>query len=180
MARYQKLDRDKMLEAAEALILKEGAHALSIGGVAKQAGVSKGGIQSTFGTREGLVQALFERWGDALDRAVLKLEKEHGADFDPFHLFLKATLETHHENPHQDAAMMFLLLKDSQMRERSHQWVMDKVERFELHGEEGRQRRLKFVVTQALAVIRSLEMMPFSKEEWQEIFNDADEVTNPD
>jgi AcrR family transcriptional regulator len=46
MGRYQPVDRDKVLDAAEAILRTRGIAALTIDAVAKAAGISKGGVQS--------------------------------------------------------------------------------------------------------------------------------------
>ena len=72
--------------------------------------------------------------------------------------------------------MMYLLLGDEDKLQRSRGWVEDKLAKFDLAGPEGRQRRLKFVVLEALIVVSSLGMMPFTKEEWLAIFADAEKA----
>lgn len=43
------------LDAAEALVMTEGAAALSFDAAAKAAGITKGGVQYAFGTRTNLI-----------------------------------------------------------------------------------------------------------------------------
>lgn len=54
-ARPRSIDRDKVLDAAEALVMIEGAAALSFDAAAKAAGITKGGVQYAFGTRGNLI-----------------------------------------------------------------------------------------------------------------------------
>lgn len=58
MTRKPSIDKARLLEAAEHIIVARGAAALSFDAIAKAAGVSKGGVQNTFGTKEGLLAAL--------------------------------------------------------------------------------------------------------------------------
>lgn len=178
MGRYQKLDRDELLDAAENLILKEGPHSLSIGSVAKEAGVSKGGIQSNFGTKDKLVEALFERWGIKLDNRINELTAQHPAPEDQLDVFLQASLQTHFERPSQEAAMMFMLLRDPEQRQMSRDWVSEKLERLDLLGDDKdtQKRRLRFIILQSLVVTNSLGLMPFSIDEWKDIFAQADKL----
>ncbi len=67
MGRPRTIDRDKVLEAAEAIVLREGATALTFEAVAKASGITKGGLQYCFGTKDDLVAALVERWMTAMD-----------------------------------------------------------------------------------------------------------------
>lgn len=68
--RPRRIDRDKVLDAAEALVLRAGAAALSFDAVAREAGITKGGVQYAFGTRDKLIRAMLTRWGAAFDADV--------------------------------------------------------------------------------------------------------------
>lgn len=51
MGRRRTIDRDQLLDAAEAVIAREGAAGLTIDAVAKEMGITKGGVQYCFGTK---------------------------------------------------------------------------------------------------------------------------------
>ncbi|MFB0833639.1 TetR/AcrR family transcriptional regulator [Arthrobacter halodurans] len=53
--------RDRILDAVLETIVDQGAHGLSIRGVAAAAGLSAGAVQHLFPTREGLLQAAMDR-----------------------------------------------------------------------------------------------------------------------
>lgn len=53
--------RDALLDAAEAVILKEGIGALTLDAVARHAKVSKGGLMHHFRTKDALITAMVER-----------------------------------------------------------------------------------------------------------------------
>ena len=61
MGRRRTIDRDQLLDAAEAVIAREGAAGLTIDAVAKEMGITKGGVQYCFGTKDALIDAIFER-----------------------------------------------------------------------------------------------------------------------
>ena len=50
-----------MLDAAQAVVLRDGASRLTLDAVAKQAGVSKGGVLYNFPCKEDLLKAMIER-----------------------------------------------------------------------------------------------------------------------
>ena len=62
MGRRRTIDRDHVLAVAEGIVAQRGAAALTIDAVAKAAGISKGGVQSSFGTKEGLIAAMLQYW----------------------------------------------------------------------------------------------------------------------
>ena len=56
--------RAKLLEAASAVIRRDGAQALTLDAVAAEAGVSKGGLLYHFASKRNLLDGLVERWLD--------------------------------------------------------------------------------------------------------------------
>eukprot|EP01031_Cornospumella_fuschlensis_P052777 gene52777-64487_t len=62
MGRRPTINRNDVLQAAEHIVATRGAAALTIEAVATAAGISKGGVQSCFGTKEALIGAMLDRW----------------------------------------------------------------------------------------------------------------------
>ena len=62
MSRPPSIDRGQVLDAAEAIVVQRGAAELTLDAVAQAVGVSKGGIQSCYGTKDKLIAALVQRW----------------------------------------------------------------------------------------------------------------------
>lgn len=176
MARYKKLDTDELLDAAHEVIISKGAHALSIGNVAKTAGVTKGGVQSNFGTRETLIGALFERWSGDLETKITELEQDEDSPSDALSLFLHATRDQHRENPRQNAAMMFLMSQNMEHREAARAWIADKIDQFGLADKNARRDRLRFIILESLITMQSMELTTFGEEDWEEIFEDAEQL----
>jgi AcrR family transcriptional regulator len=56
--------RTELLDAAAAVIRRDGAAALTLDAVAAEAGVSKGGVLYHFASKRALVDGLLERWLD--------------------------------------------------------------------------------------------------------------------
>ena len=61
MTRKKEIDRDRILDAAEAVILESGGQSFTLDAVAERAGISKGGLVYTFATKDDLVYAALER-----------------------------------------------------------------------------------------------------------------------
>jgi AcrR family transcriptional regulator len=57
--------RRRLLDAAVAVVRREGPRALTLDAVAAEAGVSKGGLLYHFATKDDLVDALIEDWRDS-------------------------------------------------------------------------------------------------------------------
>ena len=54
--------RDRLLDAAGTVVHRDGAQALTLDAVAKEAAVSKGGLLYHFKSKSDLVQAMVDRW----------------------------------------------------------------------------------------------------------------------
>lgn len=67
MGRQRSIDRDKVLDIAEEIVATQGAAGLTIDAVAKAMGISKGGVQYCFGSKDALIDAMFDRWGSAYE-----------------------------------------------------------------------------------------------------------------
>ena len=61
MTRKKEIDRDRVLDAAEAVILESGGQSFTLDAVAERAGISKGGLVYSFATKDALVYAALER-----------------------------------------------------------------------------------------------------------------------
>ena len=61
MTRKKEIDRDRILDAAERVILESGGRNFTLDAVAERAGISKGGLVYSFATKDGLVRAALER-----------------------------------------------------------------------------------------------------------------------
>ena len=62
--------RERLLNAAGAVVRREGAQALTLDAVAAEAGVSKGGLLYHFGTKRELIEALVDRWLSEFERDI--------------------------------------------------------------------------------------------------------------
>ena len=61
MTRKKEIDRDRILDAAEAVILESSGRSFTLDAVAERAGISKGGLVYSFATKDKLVYAALER-----------------------------------------------------------------------------------------------------------------------
>ena len=68
MGRKQTIDRGALLDAAERVVLRDGAGQLTMDAVASEAGVSKGGVLYAFPSKDALIDALFSRVFAAMDK----------------------------------------------------------------------------------------------------------------
>lgn len=70
MARKKEIDRERVLDAAEAVILESGGKSFTLDAVAERSGISKGGLVYTFATKDQLILAALEREVSRFQEAV--------------------------------------------------------------------------------------------------------------
>ena len=70
MGRRPTIDREALLDAADRVIAKVGVINLTIDAVAREAGVSKGGVLYSFGTKDALIEAMLQRAGASYEGLV--------------------------------------------------------------------------------------------------------------
>lgn len=79
--------RARLLESAARVLVTTGVHALTLDAVAREAGVSKGGLLHHFSTRAELLQALLE---DSYARCLSKIDELAADDPDDYGRFTRA------------------------------------------------------------------------------------------
>lgn len=176
MSRYQPLDRDKLLKSVETLIREDGAHAVSIRNVAAKCGVSKGGIQSNFGTVDGLIDALFEKWGKEMDALTQQIRAQSAGTLSEVRIFLRASREFHFSNPERNAALMILMTQTPERRDYARQWLRDRLGMIDPMSDQARDERLYFIICEALLVVKSVQITDLSDQEWRDVFDDLDRL----
>jgi len=72
--------RDAILDAAEAVVSKDGASRLTLDAVAASAGVSKGGLLYSFPTKEALLEAMIERLCARFEQASAAAQEQMSRD----------------------------------------------------------------------------------------------------
>jgi len=79
MGRHRVIDRNAVLEAAERVVLRDGAGRLTLDAVAAEAGISKASVLYDCKTKQGLIAAMIER-RVALEDAKLADAMQHQGD----------------------------------------------------------------------------------------------------
>lgn len=83
--------RDKILDAAMALAIREGVMGVTLGGVCKQLGISKGGLIHYFRSKDELLVGMMERFVGHFEEQLRGLV---AADKQPRHRRIRAMLKT--------------------------------------------------------------------------------------
>jgi AcrR family transcriptional regulator len=68
--------RDRLLDAAGAVVMRDGAQALTLDAVAEEAEVSKGGLLYHFKSKRDLVEGMVERWLEEFGREMSEADPD--------------------------------------------------------------------------------------------------------
>lgn len=171
MPRGSRISRQALLQAAERLVLDKGAAALTIGALAAEAGVSKGGVQTMFGTKEALVQDLVQHWLDR-EQADFRLRLEAQAQPDKTLAHIDQTRGLDAESQGKIAALLALASHSPNQTRAAQDWYEERADGFAADTDEARRRRLAVFATEGVYFLRHLVGVQLSDAAWDEIFDD--------
>jgi AcrR family transcriptional regulator len=72
--------RGAVISAALAIIARDGPSRLTLDAIAKEAGISKGGVMHQFPTKEAVLRALLDHQRDYFQGSFARYQQEHGAE----------------------------------------------------------------------------------------------------
>ena len=177
--RPRSIDRDRLMDLAEEIVTKEGAAALTIDALAKAAGVTKGGVQYAFGTKEALVEALFARWNDTYSEAVRAIVGTDAGARAKIRGHVAATLASDVSDHAKSAALMAALLRSPDQLGPARRWYRERIASLDLDKPEDRRARLAFLATEGAYMLRFFGLMEIDDAEWREMFADIGEFVEP-
>lgn len=172
MSRQPVIDRNAVLNAVETLVREQGVAGLTIGAVARAAGISKGGVQSAFGTKAQLVQAVFDRWTVDYDTSVAALVGKAPGPIAAFAGHVETTRRMDGAEADRAAGLMTAMLSTPDIRTQVSAWYRTLLDRADTDTAAGRQARLAFLATEGAFLLRSFGILQMTESEWTSMFDD--------
>jgi AcrR family transcriptional regulator len=172
MGRPPTIDRDRVLDLAESLLLKGGTGALTIDAIAKAAGVSKGGIQSRFGTKDDLIGAMIERWAREYDAQVTAVVGPDPTPVKAVRGHLEATMNMDAESYARAAGMMAALIEAKEHVAQLRAWYEERFGSLDPRSADARRARMALLATEGAFILRTYGFMDFGEDEWASIHQD--------
>lgn len=172
MGRQRSIDRDKVLDAAEEIVATQGAAGLTIDSVAKAMGISKGGVQYCFGNKDALIDAMFERWGNAYDRVFDSIAGNDPAPITVVQAHMQATRSSDQASSAKAAGLMATLIQTPEHLGSTREWYRGRIAGLDLNTEQGRKARLAFLATEGAFMLRFFGFMDIDQSEWDDMFAD--------
>lgn len=152
MGRTPTISRDRLLDLAEEIVRTGGGAALTIGALAQVAGISKGGVQYAFATKDALVRALIDRWTSQFEAML----GDQG-DADPVDYVLRYITATRLSQQAMNAKMAALLvsyLEDPANLQETRDWYHAIFDRLAGDAPATQAARVAFLAVEGLFLMR--------------------------
>lgn len=172
MGRSRKIDSDRVLDAAGAILLERGTGALTMDAIAHAAGVSKGGLQARFGSKEGLVEALMAHWRRQYDLAVRAHLGDSPAPAQAVHGHVALLRQESGPTRARAAGMLAALIGADTHKAAWSCWYL---ERFGGLGDnlEARRARLALLAAEGAFLLRAVGCVAPDDRRWQDVMADV-------
>ncbi|WP_411034192.1 TetR/AcrR family transcriptional regulator [Shinella sp. BYT-45] len=170
--RPRSIDRDRVLDAAESIVAESGAAGLSFEAVARAAGITKGGVQYCFGTKENLIRAMIERWGNAFETEVFA---HSGSDRSPRSIIrghLSATRDSDEAEYSRSAVMMTALLQSPDQVAATRTWYTHRLAGLDMDDEDDRKAALAFLAGEGAFLLKAFGLIDLTEAQWTILFAD--------
>ncbi len=173
MGRKQTIDRGALLDAAERVVLGEGAGQLTMDAVAREAGVSKGGVLYAFPSKDALIDALISRVFASMDRIVEDFIARMGDSSQNWveaHVLASRNAET--LITERSVALITNFMRSPEYRKGAREYYAAILNRLDLTTPAGRKARLAILACEGAMLLRGFDFHPISAEDWKAIHDD--------
>ena len=177
MGRKPSIDKKDLLEAAEQIIRTRGAAALSFDAIAKEAGVSKGGVQGVFKTKEALILALFE-YLDGEHEALFNTSLEQGAS--AVDAYVDAVLGVAPSIAQRVASLSLAISQEPESRAYVKRWYAETFKGLTAATAQGREEILKLCALEGAMMMKSMQLLPLSETEWTSVLAELKKPKAPE
>jgi AcrR family transcriptional regulator len=148
MGRKPSISREDLLNEAEEIVRAGGAAALTIGALAQAAGISKGGVQYSFASKDDLVRGLIDRWTGQFD--ALLGETAHDDPVAFVRRYIAATRTSQRAMNAKMAGLLVSYLENPVNRRETHDWYRGIFDRLSGNAQTAQAARVAFLAVEGL------------------------------
>lgn len=170
--RPRTIDRERLLDAAEEIVASQGAVALTIDAVAKAAGITKGGVQYAFGSKEALIAAMFERWDSSYNALFRAVAGDDPSPAEAVRAHVEATHRSDEASQAKAASLLAALIRSPDDLESTRDWYRSRVAGLDPSRPEDRRARLAFLACEGAFMLRFFGLLDIGRAEWRDVFRD--------
>lgn len=172
-SRAKKIDENAILDAAEEVIRESGAGGLTIEAVARRAGVSVGGLQYSFRSKDALISAMFERWGRQYEVDIASLCPEPVDALDEVRRDIIFDFKQSVVAKKKAASIIAALLQSPEHMTQVRNWYQSRLSGVDMTTKQGRNARVAFLAAEGAFMLRFMGLREIGDSEWDEIFDDV-------
>lgn len=173
MGRRPTIDRDQILDAAERVVIREGAAQLTIDAVAAEAGVSKGGVLYSFASKDALIDALYRRILASFDAIADRVIAELGDSPESrIRGHVLANLENADSVTERFIGVIVNFMRSPEYRAEANVYYRDLLGKLDTSTPSGKKLRLALLAAEGAFLLRGFDFYPVSAADWREIHED--------
>lgn len=177
MGRKQTIDRGSLLDAAERVVLRQGAGQLTMDAVAAEAGVSKGGVLYAFASKDALIDAMFVRAFEAFDQIAETVIAEAGESAENrVRGHVLASRDADQAALERSIALTVNFIRSPQYRRGAVDYYRGILDRLDVSTLAGRKARLALLACEGALLLRGFELSEMTEAEWRDIHADILEL----
>jgi AcrR family transcriptional regulator len=177
LTRKKEIDRGRILDAAESVILDSGGRTFTLDAVAERAGISKGGLVYSFATKDGLVRAALEREVSRFQDAVR--QRLGDKPVDPFEMVLahiEEALDEDDATTRKAAFLVTALVHAPDMMEPARRYYRTLLDPLLSKSGDAHDVRHALLAIEGLFLLRGLGFVEFSAEEHRSVLLHARDI----
>ena len=177
MGRKKEIDRDRILDASEAVILESGGRSFTLDAVAARAGISKGGLVYSFATKDDLVHAALEREMARFREAVHR--RLGGGPTEPVELVLahiEEALDEDDVSTQKAAFLVTALVHAPDMLEPVRSYYRELLEPLQSEGGDMHEVRHALLAVEGISLLRGLGFVKVSADEQKSVLLHARDI----
>ncbi|WP_447894214.1 MULTISPECIES: TetR/AcrR family transcriptional regulator [unclassified Vreelandella] len=174
MARKKEISLERILDAADAIIMESAGRQFTLDAVAERAGISKGGLVYSFATKDDLVAAVLQR---EIERVHGAVKTRAGSDWQHSHkrllAYLDEALTEDDRLIRRSAFLMTALLHSPEKSRPAREYYRTILELFDGDDIASKDIRQAVLAIEGLFLLRGLGFADPTPEEWSSVLEHA-------
>lgn len=179
MARPRTINRERVMDCAEQLVQRDGAIALTLDAVAREAGITKGGLQYCFGSKDDLITALIDRWIATFEAEAQDHTPPNPSEADRIRAYVQVCAQMDEATRARIVGTLITLLQSPDHLKRIRDWYSGWLTGAACQSDEARQVRTMFFAAEGAFFLRSFGFITMQDAEWQSAFADIQKLMVP-
>lgn len=171
LGRKPTITRSALLTLAEEIVNENGPQALTVDALAKAAGISKGGVQYSFPSKDELISALLERWDREFDDLLADIDEVGPTEF--VRSYIAAMRSPHGAFDSKSAGLMVAYMQNQKHRSETADKYRNTLAKIG-NGPENQAARTAYLALEGLFLLRLLGIDEDTN--WQASLDDIEAV----